>query len=356
MISSLGDNSGVHIVASGLRCAVGFTPASTGAAVRAGISQVGEHPFLTDAEGDNIICALDPSIDLNEMGTVRITRLAELCLHEIVEKLSEAKALQTELRVLLALPEPRPGFDIHNAVQVAESLASERVSAAKSIRVDRVGEGHAGALRALQLAVDLVSNGQQELVVVGGVDSYLEARTLDWLDSERRLARSGVRSGFPPGEGAAFIVVASVPACKRLGLHSLARIRGIACKQEHRDPKSDTGLLGEALSDAVLEAAKGLSLPQEIITDTYGDINGELARSHDWGFALMRTADFFRDGTDYVSYVGSCGDVGAATGIMGCVLATEAWKLNHAQGPRALVWAGSWGGLRAAVVLEQERT
>jgi 3-oxoacyl-[acyl-carrier-protein] synthase-1 len=104
----------------------------------------------------------------------------------------------------------------------------------------------------------------------------------------------------------------------------------------------------------VLEAVRDLSFPEEVITDTYGDINGELARSHDWGFAALNTATCFRDSTDYVTSTGQCGDVGAATGALGCVLATEAWRSRTAQGPRALVWAGSWSGLKAAAVLERE--
>ena len=98
-----------------------------------------------------------------------------------------------------------------------------------------------------------------------------------------------------------------------------------------RDAASDTGSTGEALGKAVLSAVRDLNFPKEVITDTYGDINGELARNHDWGFAVLRTVNRFPDGTDYVTSAGQCGDVGAATGALGCVLATEAWKFGAAQ-------------------------
>lgn len=342
-----------HIVATGLRCAVGLSSESAAAAIRAGISQVSEHSYLTDTVGDKVLCACEPSIDPLTVGSDRLAQLVELGLLEISGKLIEVNALPKDLTVLLALPETRPGFDPDDAVQVTRSLASRSIPGAASIQVEHVGEGHAGAVSAVRKAIDLIATGKQELVIAGGVDSYLETSTVNWLDAELRLARPGVRSGFPPGEGVALIALAGSAICNRLKLQSLAHIRGVACAQEHRDPKSDTGLLGEALAEAVLEATRNLGLPQELITDTYGDINGELARSHDWGFALIRTAACFRDGTDYVSFAGQCGDVGAATAALGCVLATEAWRFDCASGPRALVWAGSWGGLRGAVVLEQ---
>jgi 3-oxoacyl-[acyl-carrier-protein] synthase-1 len=103
----------------------------------------------------------------------------------------------------------------------------------------------------------------------------------------------------------------------------------------------------------VTGATQCLRFPQELISDTYADINGERARTEDWGFTLMRTAQCFVDGTAYVSAVGRCGDVGAATGALGCALAVQSWQREAAKGPRALVWAGSWGGLRGAAVLER---
>jgi 3-oxoacyl-[acyl-carrier-protein] synthase I len=65
----------------------------------------------------------------------------------------------------------------------------------------------------------------------------------------------------------------------------------------------------------------------------------------------MRTAEYFRDGTQYQSVVAQCGDVGAATGAFGFVQAAEAWRVGKAQSDLAFVWAGSWAGLRGAAVL-----
>jgi 3-oxoacyl-[acyl-carrier-protein] synthase-1 len=352
MPSSPTSGFGAHIVATELRCAVGLTAETAGAAIRAGISNVTEHPFLVDSTGEKVFGGLDPAIDPTIVGADRIAYLAALGLRQLSERLVAAALWPADITVVLALPELRPGFDADHSGLVTRSLAAAALPATRTIRVERAGEGHAGGLDALRKAVGLVSSGQRELVVVAAVDSYYEPSTLAWLDAHRRLARARIRSGFRPGEAVALLAVAAEDTCHRLGIDSLGRVRAVVCTQEPRDPAGDTGLLGEALGQAVLGAAADLQLPEELITDAYGDINGELARSHDWGFALLRAATCLRDGSDYVTSAGQCGDVGAATATLGCVLATEAWKFDCANGPRALVWAGSWSGLRGAAILE----
>ena len=344
--------AGAHIVATEIRCAVGLTASSAAAAIRAGISRIIEHPFFEDEDGGRIFGACDPSLDYTTVGVERISQLAQLGLRQISEKLAAMDALPLDIDVLLALPEVRPGFGADAAARVTHWLTSQPLPTKRSVRIAHVGEGHAGALAALKVAADLVSSGEHDIVIVGGVDSYFDADTIKWLDTRRLLARPGQRSGFPPGEAAAFIAVASERACERRGIDSLGRLHRIACTQETRDPGGDVGPLGEALGDAILQAVRGLNPPSELITDAYGDINGEVARNHDWGFAVLRSAPYFRDASDYITAASECGDVGAATGALGCVLATEAWKFKKAQGPRALVWAGSWKGLRAAAVIE----
>jgi 3-oxoacyl-[acyl-carrier-protein] synthase-1 len=344
----------VHMLAIGARCAVGLDAESAAAAIRASISGVAEHPFLRDAVGEHVLCGCDPVIDPTIMGGERLVHLARHAVGQTLRKLSHVHARARGIRVFLALPEPRPGFSPADAQFVERGLASPNGEGAVAFKVERFGEGHAGALAALAAAAERIWGGSDEIYVVAGVDSYLHARTIKWLDSERLLARADVRSGFPPGEAAAAIALAGDAVRRQLGLASLARVRGVACTLERRSRDSDEGLFGEALTDAILQASAGLALPGEMITDVYGDINGERARTEDWGFALMRTSERFRDGTRYIAPVAECGDIGAATAAFACVLAVRAWQRGYARGMRALVWSGSWGGLRAAAVLERE--
>jgi 3-oxoacyl-[acyl-carrier-protein] synthase-1 len=343
---------GVHIVALGARTAVGLRAESSAAAIRAGVSRVREHPFIVDAAGDKLRCAYDGELDPTILGYQRLLSLARAALLEVVQKLTARREYPARLPVLLALPEVRPGFGKDHARFVQQAIASDQLAGIAGLDVERSGEGHAGALRALELAVQRVASGQNELCVVGGADTYLDADTLDWLDADMRLLRDEIRSGFPPGEGASVLAVANNATRAALGLPSLARIRRVTTAHEKRRADSEEGLLGEALTEAISRAGEALR-DHELFSDVYCDINGERDRTDDYGFALLRTSQLFRDGTAYTMSTTQCGDLGAASAAFHCLLATQAWQRGYARGPTALVWGASWTGLRGAAVLEQ---
>ncbi|HEX5660053.1 MAG TPA: beta-ketoacyl synthase N-terminal-like domain-containing protein, partial [Polyangiales bacterium] len=290
---------------------------------------------------------LEPSL----FGTLRMVELSQLALRDLERHLGEVLGGKP-IPVLLGVPEPRPGFDVDDARELAEQLTPDE--AEQRYRVETIPTGHAAALRAVEHAAERIRSGASELCIAGGVDSYLDPDTLEWLDGERRLAREGVRSGFPPGEAAAMLLLASPRARARLGLPALARVRGAASTQEARALDSETGSLGEGLSAAVRQATRSLSAG-ELVSDLYGDLNGERHRSEDWGFTALRCAHVLRDASQVHTAVGECGDVGAATGALHCVLAARAWQREYAQGARALLWAGSWSGARSVLLLEEGR-
>lgn len=343
----------VHVVAIGARTPVGLLAESAAAAVRARISRVRAHPFMVDSTGEKLRCAYDARLDPSLFGASRLLALAHAALGEVTSKLTRHGPYPLPIAGLVALPESRPGLPVHHVEWVAHSLGAQPLAKIHSLQVHAVGVGHAGALYALETGALMISQGKAELCIAGGVDSYLEADTIAWLDSERRLACDDTRSGFPPGEGAGFLALASQSTRMRLGLPSLARIRGIGTARETRSLDSDEGTLGEGLTQAVLAAGADLHPGREVVTDLYCDINGERWRIDDWRFALLRTQRLFQDGSIYTNAVGEWGDLGAASGALNCILAIQAWQRRYARGPRAMVWGSSWSGLRAAAVLEQ---
>jgi 3-oxoacyl-[acyl-carrier-protein] synthase I len=343
---------GAHIVAVAARTPVGLTAEGTAAAVRAGVSRIREHPFMVDAAGEPLKCGLDSGLDAELFGAERILALTRHALAELAAKLAAQRPYPSPVRLLLALPEPRPGFSVEDANRIARELASAPPPTLARLRVELTETGHAGALDGLERAVRAIEQRGEDLCIVGGADSYLEADTLDWLDAEKRLARDGIRSGFPPGEGAAMVAVASAVGRLTLGLPSLAQVRAVACAEEKRDPKCDEGLMGEGMTEALRGALASLRRPGESVADIYLDINGERSRTEDWGFAMMRTATAFRDGTDYRSAISQCGELGAASAALACVLAVQAWRRRYSHGPIALACGSSWTGLRGAAILE----
>ena len=68
-------------------------------------------------------------------------------------------------------------------------------------------KGRAATLLALEAALRCLSERQAEVVLVGGVDSYLDLALLSQLDLEDRILGPRIMDGFIPGEGAAFLAL-----------------------------------------------------------------------------------------------------------------------------------------------------
>lgn len=344
----------LHIVAVGARTPVGLTAESAAAAVRARISRLGEYPFLVGPEGELLNAARDAHLVATLSVVDRMVAMARHAIAEVARTLMVHAGRSLDVPVLLALPERRPGLDPSYAEHIAREVAGTEFPGITVAGVRWSTEGHASALRALQVAPSSVERSPG-VCVICGVDSYLDAHTLDWLDSNRRVMRAGIRDGFNPGEAAGAIAVASDDARAHWGLPSLARVRDVGLSMETRSPTDPVGLLGEGLTRALTSACVGLRTPDEHIDDIYCDINGERHRSDEWGFTLLRAPGVFRDGTDYRTGADAWGDVGAASAALGCVLAVQAWRRGYASGALAAVWGSSVAGLRGVVLLEHGR-
>ncbi len=338
----------VSIVAVGARTPLGYTAAPSAAAVRCGLAQFQDHPFMVDALGNPVRAALDDGLDPTSLGGIRPLTLGRSALEEALSGLTLDPARSPRLDVLLALPEARPGFTDTNAAWIAREITRDLAAGPAEI----VARGHAGALEALAQAAKRIAGGQSDLCAVVGADSYFSPDTIEWLMQAGRLVGDANRDGFIPGEAGGCVVVASPYAMGALRLPALAEVRAAFSARESILISGDAEVLGHGLAEAILGAAASLRLPAEAIDDVYGDINGERYRTDEWGFAVLRTNHVLRS-VQYELPTGCWGDVGAASGALGCMLAVRAWVRAYAKGPRALVWGGSEAGLRSAVVLEQ---
>ncbi len=341
----------MHIVAVAARTPVGLTAESSAAAVRAGISRLGSHPFMVDGGGKPLHCARDSLLAPELLGPARLTALATAVLHELSKKLGSMQSAGRPMLVLLGLPETRPGFLDADAQMLCDELSSVSLPNIGRLRVELSGRGHASAIAALEVAARRLSQGSEELCIVASVDGYLQADTLDWLASNLQLAGENVRSGFIPGEAAGALALASDSLQRRFQLPSIARVRNACTASETRLIKGDLEVLGDGLSRAIMGAATGLTLPGEAPDTVYCDINGERYRTEEWAFTVLRAQHVLKS-PSYIAPADCWGDVGAASGALSCVLASQSWARGHAKGPKALVWGSSEGGLRAAAMLE----
>jgi 3-oxoacyl-[acyl-carrier-protein] synthase-1 len=342
----------VHVVAVGARTPVGLRAATSAAAVRAGIVRIGEHDTLMDPAGDPLRAAVDGKLGPERLGAERLIELFPMPLQEVLEALPPRDP-RDPVPVLLALPEPRPGFGVAHEQRLHARLAQVDVPG-RPLRAQTAGRGHAGGLQALHQARELVATGRLELVVVGGVDGYLDADTLEWLGRARRIATRHTRSSFFPGEGAGFVALASDTLVRAQRLPSLATLVGSGLANEPTAASSDPYAvnLGRGLVAAIRAATAGLPAGPRI-DRVLCDINGERARSEEWGMAMLTMHAVLAPGTDYEAPSTSWGDVGAASGPLLVGLAVQGWARGHHGGGQALVFCGSDSGLRGAVVLER---
>jgi 3-oxoacyl-[acyl-carrier-protein] synthase I len=343
----------IEVVAVGARTPVGFTAESSAASVRAGICRYAEYPFI-DPRGEPVVVAADRLLDTRLEGRDRLVPMAVSALEQVEARLGQEALQGCRLRVLLALPEARPGFSEDDAAWVTRALVARFQAKTPSARVELAGRGHAGALRAVELAVRACSESRDTLFLVAGVDSYHHAETFVWLERSRRFAQPGIRGGFTPGEGAGCLALASAGLRRHLNLPQLAIVRGVCTARESLLRDSDTGSLGVGMTQAVNGAVAGLDLPREGVDLLYTDINGERYRSEEWGFVALRTPSVWKS-PGYKAPSDCWGDMGAAFGALGGVLAVQAFARGYARGPRAMVMAGSDGGLRGAMLLQDPR-
>ena len=201
-----------------------------------------------------------------------------------------------------------------------------------NVTVSVVPQGHAAGGAALQQAVHRLATAQSRWAAIVGVDSYISAETIAWLDRLRQLHATYNAWGFIPGEAAGACVIATVPSARSRASRPLALIEGLGLEQEEVPIKTDGVCLGWGLTRAVRSALADLE-PEEAVDRIYCDQNGETYRADELGFMLARLGERFRNPADFVAPADCWGDVGAATVPLLIALVAAAAERGYARRP-----------------------
>ncbi len=341
----------VCIASYGARTSLGLRAATSAAALRAGLSRITELDFIRDRFGEPMNAAVDGVLPPTLFGPDRLLALAEDALLEACQPLASL-ASPPKVPLLLGLPEHRPGFGAKDASVVEYGLSQLEGLPVVLEPITCFPRGHAAGLLALEQATRLIEHGACELCLVGGIDSYLQPETLEWLDAHRQMASANTRSAFVPGEGAGFCLLMRASTAHRLGLNAPALVTAVAVGHEPKRIKSPQTCLGEGLTTTVRAVVDALHSPAQRVDMVFCDINGERYRGEEWGFVALRLAHYFHDPTAYRSPASGWGDTGAASGPLLCALACEAGARGYAQGTRTVLWCSSEAGTRGAALLE----
>ncbi len=282
----------------------------------------------------------------------RMRTLAEPALREALAFLAPRVPLsRLKLLVLLGLPAPRPGLSEEQNQWLVRSLHEALRPGVGNLTVEAVSADHASAPRALERACQQLAERRVDACLVGGVDSFLCAETLNWLEAQGRLFTARNPRGAIPGEAAAFCLLMLSSECRRLGLSLLAGVSGVATAQEPAPLGSRAVCTGSGLSQAFQTVLAKLA-PEVRVDHVLCDLNGEPYRADEFAFTLARTSERFVRPGSFRTPVDCWGDVGAASGALLWVLAISAWQRGYAPGPLILASASSGANpLRAATLL-----
>ena len=341
--------SSICIVAVGAVTAVGLTAPSAAAAVRAGIAGFGEHPFMIDRQGEPTIVAAVPNLGDGSGGNDRFSRLATQAIREALAPVEAHRRDLGNISLFLGLPPQRPG----RPPGLEQYLVDAVGRAAGISSVECIATGHSAGLMALEAASRKVIANPSGFYLAGGVDSYLEPETLEWLEGNDQLHNGPNAYGFLPGEAAGFCLLCSQQAAQRFRLRILARVWTAATARETKLIKTDTVCLGKGLTEVFQKVCA--ELPEsDRIDHTICDMNGEPYRADEYGFAVTRVGKRFVNASDFIAPADCWGDVGAASGPLFANLVVAAGQRGYAAGRHNLVWTSSESGERCAAILQHE--
>ncbi len=207
-------------------------------------------------------------------------------------------------------------------------------------------DGHAGALSLIEPAVRMLDSGRIQYALVGGADSYLFPDRLASLDRDYRIKSERSPDGFIPGEAAAWLLLECKDGPrKRPGraLASLLAVDGQTCGGD--DLSHNTGMALSGTLKAVL------ALNEHSPEVVYCDLNGETARSKEWGYTLTRLGALLGNPLRLEHPADCLGDLGAAAGAVLTGLACRFIDNTPDSNAPALIWSASDTGLRAGLLI-----
>jgi 3-oxoacyl-[acyl-carrier-protein] synthase-1 len=362
----------IVVIGQGMVSALGLDAATSCAAARAGLRRAqGLEMRVASIDGRALEPAVGhqvPIITHGFEGAPRLAQLAAAALHDLTSRLPFPIGAGAGLYLSMPsygrywtgaelIPDPiakrffleeveevRPSLDDRDWTDKVLSLAMRQAGLTTEIPLRFVTyAGHSGFAEALSAAVDDLRRSYVELALVGGIDSLVDERALNWLRLTGRLKCGANPAGLEPGEGAAFLAVKRGRSAGGPEGPMPGRIDRIAIAEEDGCRLLGQQPTGRALAGcirAMAESPDGLWL----VTDH----NGEAARAMEFGTAISRMSSPNRHWLPPLLTSVAFGDSGAASGALGACLAQSAFLRKYAPAGTAVVASMDDGTQRSA--------
>ena len=338
----------LDVVASGMVTPVGYHSAASCAAIRVGLDNFREIPFLFDGA---LIrgAAVDAPDDLGG-----ISKLAWMAVEAINQCVPSAQPeAHGDIALALCVAEAsRPGRPARLDERFFANVCSGVEQPARLGPHRRfVQTGSLGGIEALQWADQVLSQGLANHCIVAGVDSYLSAPTLQSYYERRRLLTEKNTDGFIPGEAGTAVLVSRASVAP-----VVVQCMGVGWGVEKATQDSDLPLRGDGLAQAYREAFKDAGCGFPTVDYRMADISGDQYAFKEAALAVLRTLRVKKD-PFYLWHPADCiGRVGAASVPLILGIALAAARRSYAPGPGALCHFTEDSGTRAATILRERRT
>lgn len=175
--------------------------------------------------------------------------------------------------------------------------------------IEFLADGNTVALYEVAKAWQKVGAGEMPNLVVGALDSHMDAELLDLLTMDGRLHHRANPHGLIPGEAAVLFMLGALGSEDRGS--ALGTVKAVFTGYERVSLSSPQGIIGRGMAKPLRQAFETY-IPDRFLAD----LNGERWRSEDIGFALSgaRVPDTLL--ADIETPIGQTGDCGAANSLI----------------------------------------
>lgn len=336
----------MFIESTGMVCSVGLSAEASCAAIRAGIANFQELPFL-DNQREPIVGSMVPGLASDVKCRERLGKLLRTAVADCIRDRTVGQLGQIPLIVGFAESD-RPGSDARQYNEMIQEMVSDAGGLFHPRLSLVMAHGHTAGFESLRMAREYFRSSEISACVVCGVDSFINARSLLWLDQHQRLKTASNSDGIIPGEGAAAVLITKRPA-----LDSAMRVKvaGIGIANEEATVLNEEPLLGRGLATATRDALKEAGILLHEADFRISDMAGESYGFREQALSMSRVMRSRREEFPVWHSSDCIGDVGAASGISQLVIYWHAVHKAYAPGKRAVCYTSAVLGARAVVVV-----
>lgn len=336
----------MFVESTGMICSVGLTAESACAAMRAGIANFQASSYL-DNQGEPIIGAMVPGLPSDMKRGERLGELLAMALTDCLK--DKASQSLKNIPILVGLAEPdRPGGGAGLADEIFARM-NGKLGVRFHPQLSRtIAAGHTSGFQGLRIAREYFKNTDVSACIVCGVDSYINASSLLWLDRHQRLKTVENSDGVIPGEGATAVLVT-----KQLNPRGGENIQiiGLGFAVEKATHLNEEPMLGLGLAQAARSALDEVGLQYHQIDLRISDVTGESYGFKEQALVEGRLLRVRKEEIPIWHSADSCGDIGAAVGLSELVIAFYAIKKNYVPGVPVICFTGGVLGNKAVAII-----